>query len=117
MLPTFGPTAHLLYKDIGSFMLEILCRVVYEELINPHISRFSPSGYPTGNTYSISLVNKKIVGLMMDENKGKIISHFVGLPSRMYALKVQWGEKDNKSLLIGYVRIKCSHKQISLTVL
>ena len=42
-------------------------------------------------------VNKKAIGNMKDEVKGKVIGEFVGLKSKMYSLVVVDGEKVKKA--------------------
>ncbi|KYN23492.1 hypothetical protein ALC57_04090 [Trachymyrmex cornetzi] len=84
----------IMYTDTDSLIYRIECENIYETM-KRDIARFDTSDYPADNAYSVSLANKKVPGLMKDENNGMIMTEFVGLRAKMYALKVD-GKKGTK---------------------
>lgn len=59
------------------------------------IERFDTSGSPENNAYGMPRVNGSAVGMMKDENRGAIMTEFVGLRAKMYATRVV-GRNDTK---------------------
>ena len=87
MRAKFGARCKVLYTDIDSLMYSVECEDVYERM-KRDIDRFDTSDYAVDNPYGMPRVNKKVPGLMKDENNGALMAEFVGLRSKMYATKV-----------------------------
>ncbi|KAL6416482.1 hypothetical protein ACFW04_011869 [Cataglyphis niger] len=113
-----------MYIDTDSLIYYIKCDDIYENM-KRDIDRFDTSDYPVNNAYDIPLVNKKVPGLMKDENNGAIMTEFVGLRAKMYALRVD-GKQDTKKIkgvksnvvartitFDDYTR--CLHEEIEMT--
>ncbi|XP_018362816.1 PREDICTED: uncharacterized protein LOC108760996, partial [Trachymyrmex cornetzi] len=94
ILPLYRKKCEIMYTDTDSLIYRIECDDVYEQM-KRDIIRFDTSDYSTDNVYGIPLANKKVPGLMKDENNGAILTEFVGLRAKMYALRVD-GKKDTK---------------------
>ncbi|KYN23183.1 hypothetical protein ALC57_04403 [Trachymyrmex cornetzi] len=94
MLPLFHDKCKIMYTDTDSLIYRVECENIYET-IKRDIARFDTSDYLADNAYGMSLANKKVPGIMKDENNGMIMTEFVGLRAKMYALKVD-GKKDTK---------------------
>ena len=77
MLPLFHDKCKIMYTDTHSLIYRVECEDVYETM-KRDIARFDTSDYPTGNAYGMPLANKKVPGLMKDENNGAIMTEFVG---------------------------------------
>ncbi|XP_077278612.1 uncharacterized protein LOC143906406 [Temnothorax americanus] len=94
MLPLYRDKCKVMYTDTDSLIYHVECDDVYETM-KRDIDKFDTSDYAIDNAYDIPLENKKVPGLMKDENNGAIMTEFVGLRAKMYALKVD-GKKDTK---------------------
>ncbi|KAM0727228.1 hypothetical protein ACS0PU_006560 [Formica fusca] len=96
MLPLYRDKCKIIYTDTDSLIYRIECEDVYEDM-KCDIDRFDTSDYAVNNAYGMPFANKKIPGAMKDENAGAIMTEFVGLRAKMYALRVE-GRDDTKRI-------------------
>lgn len=92
----FDRDVTLLYTDTDSFIYEIACDDFYQYMNNNN-SMFDTSAYPPSNKFNIKPANKGVVGLFKDELHGEIMTGFVGLRSKMYAVRTKNGDAMKKA--------------------
>ena len=85
----------MLLTDTDSLVYEIKTNEVYEDFYKDE-GLFDFSDYPKDSKF-FDLVSKKVIGRMKDEFKGKRISEFVELKSKMYSL-IDVDTKENKKV-------------------
>lgn len=84
--PKYNDKCQVAYTDTDSFVLDIETDDFYSD-ISENIAMFDTSDYPQPNVYNIERKNKKIPGLFKDELNGEIITEFVGLRAKCYAVR------------------------------
>ena len=98
--------AKLLFTDTDSLVYDIKSEDVYEDIYQDK-NLFDFSGYPLNSKF-FDPVNKKVIGEMKDEIKGRIISELVGLKSKMHSLI---GVDDEEVTKAKGVNKKIKHKE------
>lgn len=95
-MSTFDRGLKLEYMDTDSFIYEIMEHDVYQQ-IKQDIHRFDTSNFPTDNNYGIPLANKRVVGLLKDENGGSLMTEYVGLRAKLYTFALEGDDGANIS--------------------
>lgn len=84
--PKYGDKCKVAYTDTDSFVLDIETDDFYTDM-SENIDMFDTSDYPQPNKYNIESKNKKVPGLFKDELNGEIMTEFVGLRAKCYAVR------------------------------
>ena len=94
--PKYGDNVKLCYMDTDSFIIYIKTEDFYEDIANDVEKRFDTSNYevdrplPTGK-------NKKVIGIMKDELRGRIMTEFVALRPKTYSYLTDDCKEDEKA--------------------
>lgn len=97
MKPKYGNRCELAYTDTDSYVYHISNIDNFYSDMKSDIHLYDTSDYAVDNSYSIPHVNKKVPGLMKDELCGQCCTEFVGLRSKMYAIRVQGQDRIKKA--------------------
>ena len=89
----YGDKMKLAYTDTDSFVIHIETDYTYEYLKQIEDYMDFPD-YPSDHP-NYNIANKKVLG-KFDEMNGNIITEFIGLTPKMYAMKVEGGKEQKK---------------------
>lgn len=82
----YDDNVELGYTDTDSFIIEVKTSCFYTDML-ANMEKYDTSDYPENNRYDIPLLHKKVPGKFKDELNGEICTEFIGLRSKMYAIK------------------------------
>ncbi|CAH0549897.1 unnamed protein product [Brassicogethes aeneus] len=82
-------TIYNFHYDYMDSLIYELYQDPYEVIRQDCLQYFDTSDYPVEDQYGIPQVNKKVLGMMKDENNGILMTDYVGLRSKLYATKTQ----------------------------
>ena len=97
MKPKYGENLNLCYMDTDSFVYHIKTEDFYKDIAEDVKERFDTSEYSKEDARPLPIgLNKKVIGLMKDELRGKIMTEFVALRSKRYAYRKLDDKEDKK---------------------
>ena len=105
MKPKYNDNVRLCYMDTDSFVMQIKTNDFYKDIANDVEKSFDTSNYEVNTSEPSALAhrplptgkNKKIIGLMKDEQGGKIITEFFTLRPKTYSFLTDDGKEDKKA--------------------
>ena len=80
----YGENAKLLFTDTESLEYEIKTKDFFKDILPDVEEKFDTSNFEENHPSGILRKNKKVIGMMKEENGGKQIEEFVGLRSKLY---------------------------------
>ena len=98
MVPKYGlEKLKLCYMNTDSLIYDIETEDFYEDIANDVEARFDTSGYSKTDFRLLPIgLNKKVIVLMKDELRGKIMTDFLALRPKLYSYKKLDGLEDKK---------------------
>ena len=96
MKPKYGNDVKLCYMDKDSFVMNIKTEDFYKDIANDVDKRFDTSNYEVDRPLPIGK-NKKVIGLMKDELREKIMKEFFTLRPKAYTYLTDDGKEDKKA--------------------
>ena len=96
--PKYGGKLKLCYIDTDSFIVYIRTYYIYKDIAEDVETRFHTSNYKLDRA-SAKEKHKKVIGLMKDELREKIMTMtvFAGLRAKSYSYLLDDGSEDKKS--------------------
>ena len=85
----------LCYMETDSLVYDIKTEDFYGDIADNVPARFNTSGYCPNRPLPVGL-NKKVIGLMKDELRSKIMTELVALRPKLYSYKKLDGSEDKK---------------------
>ena len=96
--PKYQGNAKLCYMDTESFAIHIKTEDFYEEIANDVKKQFDTSNYTEDDKRPLPRdMNKKVIGFLKDELRGKIMIEFVALRPKTYSYLMD-DDSDHKKL-------------------
>ena len=96
MKPKYGDNVKLCYMDTDSFILHVKTEDFYKDIADDVEKRFDTSNYDANRPLPKGK-NKKVIELMKDELRGKIMIELAALRPKTYSYLMDDGGGDKKT--------------------
>ena len=96
MKPKYGDNIKLCYLDTDSFIIYIKKEEFYKDIAYDVECKFDTSNYEVDRPLTVGK-NKKVIGLMKDELRGKTITEFAALRPKTYSYLTDDCKEDKKA--------------------